>query len=1273
MDRRDLISAQVIELRFNPLEHRDEHGKWTGSGARKILTPGQIKGAGFKAMLPPAAPPVGSRGNRVLDRHIDSQIQHWQEEGLGARVIRKRLADRAKKPDQLGNRLREKGFGSLPPVRPAALKTGDNVTWNGMDARIAAVGQPAVPEGQVHIRVGNAGYNVPAGELHRKGSGPPPLNTKEIAAKEAGRFAASLKAQGHGPETIRQKMRERAGIMDTLGGQLRRIGIGPPKAVPVPRPAEPGTGRWEFIRSGVQKVTRPQVGDKARLKLGAAGNQVGTVVAVAGLVAAVDSGDDDMRYMVDWRNGEVRNKIPLSQAGPALPAFAPPPSPPGVYVAPGTKQLEFPGMPKNDLGSNNPEVRRLAKLASTPEYERARARGHAPHQGNQGTVSILTMPDGTKVLQKVQYSDTRNDAEELSSYVSQVVGAGAPAVARHPDFPATTLVEDFVPGVMADEYVEKESSAALREAKKENAGQWTAEAAASDARDEAEQELYNTTEGYKIGLLDYLISNSDRHNQNWMVTPDGKPVPIDMGYAQFDGQDYESPFTEASGLTDYDPDYGERLDSQEWEELYSGLSAIQPEFQRLGRSGWYSNMMGQLAALNEIEAAKHGLRPGLKNFASVSLQVLDLGFTGWLHEERDIRGRWTHGATVPSEHGQERHGYQGKFMGYDPLKPSMEPADGRKPLSQPGRPDGLGTPGDPIDVKGDMSRAVQLMADSKHVRLNSTDEIKPLLDEVDRHATVLGYSRAHEPKWDLGNISVKGTRLFNEQTRGIPRQDMPQLSGPALPGTEAALLAGGANRFIELDPEFRAQLKRDGIDVRNERVPAGNLRATQTQLTAATVAGITKAAEEGNPKVRHMLKEPIWVTRDNYVIDGHHRWASDEALAFSGHGPHEIEVQRINLPVHLAIPYANQFAQRMGIESQSIGNAKLVNSANEPLSLQVLEFRFDPLELRDRRGRWARSRTEQMSFHKLLRAAATPLVGAPIPNEEELNKAVVAETDKVSHIIPELLHGSHEEWNGKASIFPQHSKDHILAEMEWNGTLNIADNVAAAIKDTYDNPDGPVKYPDAFEVLAHEMIHGVVPEGSAKRNEKAYQVWSLSQIEEGFTELGATQHAAEFFDRMGIGDREARTYPGHTTRQMAETINNPAEIRNGNAWGHYPQQTKDAQDWVEQVAQQEKLDLDSAEGKARILELSDEINRQGADGKVPVMSRQLAEAMLADEPKMKNDQQFLDQMTATIMEAILKQWNTDNPAGAAKQAFGAATTLAHQQVTEKQREMAEAA
>jgi hypothetical protein len=740
---------------------------------------------------------------------------------------------------------------------------------------------------------------------------------------------------------------------------------------------------------------------------------------------------------------------------------------------------------------------------------------------------------------------------------------------------------------------------------------------------------------------------------------------------------------------------------------------------------------------------------------------IELGWsTAWMHEARNTHGEWTHGSSLPSApRSAERHGYKGRFEGYDPLVPSMEAADRRKPLDQPGRPDGQGTPDDPIDVRGDMSRAVSLMADGNHVRLNSPAEIGPLLDEVNRQAAAQGYSRDHEPTWDLGNISVKGTRLFNEQTIGIPRQDMPQLNGPAQPGTEAALLAGGANKFIELDSEFRDALRRDGVDVKNERVPAGNLRATQTQLTAATVAGIAGAAAGGNVKVRHMLKEPIWVSSDNYVIDGHHRWAADEALAFSGHGPKDIEVQRIALPIRLAVPYANAFAQRMGIGGRALGNAKLVEGANT-IGEQILDLAgwHDAWrhELRGPDGRWMSggSRTEQMHLGKILRAAATPFVGAAPHGEEypgqfsdqiikywknednpaakqELNlagaewgsstsedhnfpatalhlrnaarltsdgnkaarynelaanietggqttaalrDAVNAEAVPASRIVPGLLESHNEIWNGKTKIYPVTEKPKVLAELDWDGTLSVQDQVANALKDARDHPDQPVRFPDAFEVIEHEMVHGVIQPGTERENERAYQDYATAQIEEGFTELGSIHHAPDFMDQMGIGSLQSGTWAGHTVREMAESMQDPAEIANGNSWGHYGQQTKDAQDWVQQVAMEEGWGGDlrpGTPGHQRVVALTDQINRFGASGKIETMATQMAYATVKDE-RLRSNQEFMAGLLENIENAIRSEWAKGEP-DAAKEAFLQAKAGVQRQAVQAMREMQEQA
>lgn len=688
----------------------------------------------------------------------------------------------------------------------------------------------------------------------------------------------------------------------------------------------------------------------------------------------------------------------------------------------------------------------------------------------------------------------------------------------------------------------------------------------------------------------------------------------------------------------------------------------------------------------EAKAEGYPVNYGTTALSTLTGQLIDLGWRdSWLHEERDTRGKWTHGGGgLASEPGRlEQHGYRGRFEGYDPLRPSMAPADQRKPLDQPGRPDGAGTPDDPIDVQGDMGKAVQLMADGKHVRLNSPSEIKPLLDEVDRRATAQGYSRGNEPAWDLGNISVKGTRLFNEQTLGIPRQDMPQLSGPAEPGTEAALLAGGANRFIELDPEFRAQLKRDGIDVKNERVPAGNLRATQTQLTAATVAGITKAAESGNAKVRHMLSEPIWVTSDNYVLDGHHRWASDEALAFSGQGPRDIEVQRIGLPARLAVPYTLAFTQQTGIGSQGIGNAKLVESANT-LTAQLIElghwegWRTEP---RDRHGRWTRLPGQELLGGAFVLPGSHPRTGSPVPAQ------VRDMTARSANIVPGLFGGgSHEDWNGKVEILGKNADPHELAELDWDGTMRLQDTVSAAIQDTETHPDQVVKFPDAYETVLHEMIHGVIPSGyDRKADARSYQDYAHAQIEEGFTELGAVQHAPDYFAKMGLSDRKTGVEKSgfvewgpdgkpigntYTVGEYATELTDPSHVAEGDAWGHYGQQTKDAQDWVQQIAKEEGYpDLRPGHpGYTRVVQLADEVNREGTARKIQVMARQMAEATVRD-PRLKGNQDFMASLTGSIEKNIQDAWSRGEPE-AAKTAFRDARRNVQVRMVQAQREMA---
>ena len=91
-----------------------------------------------------------------------------------------------------------------------------------------------------------------------------------------------------------------------------------------------------------------------------------------------------------------------------------------------------------------------------------------------------------------------------------------------------------------------------------------------------------------------------------------------------------------------------------------------------------------------------------------------------------------------------------------------------------------------------------------------------------------------------------------------------------------------------------------------------------------------------------------------------------------------------------------------------------------------------------------------------------------------------------------------------------------------------------------------------------------------------------------------------------------------------------------------------------------------------MVELTDEVNRQGAAGKIPVMARQLAVTM-ARTSSIRNDFTAMADLTTTIETAIRQQWNTNAPEGAAKAAFASARHTAVQKVQEKEREMMERA
>ena len=171
------------------------------------------------------------------------------------------------------------------------------------------------------------------------------------------------------------------------------------------------------------------------------------------------------------------------------------------------------------------------------------------------------------------------------------------------------------------------------------------------------------------------------------------------------------------------------------------------------------------------------------------------------------------------------------------------------------------------------------------------------------------------PDINLCDITIPGTNLYCDDNKGIPREEMPQFKGKAVEGSKAAGMETDKDGEVDTEPVFREMLKQKNVKVLQTKVPADKLKATQKDLVGGKVIGMMGALEKDptNPKIT----APIYVSRDGYVIDGHHRWAAIVAYnAKHPDAPIEMKSTVIDMDIKDAIPMANKFAEDMGIAAK---------------------------------------------------------------------------------------------------------------------------------------------------------------------------------------------------------------------------------------------------------------------------------------------------------------------------------------------------------------------
>lgn len=243
------------------------------------------------------------------------------------------------------------------------------------------------------------------------------------------------------------------------------------------------------------------------------------------------------------------------------------------------------------------------------------------------------------------------------------------------------------------------------------------------------------------------------------------------------------------------------------------------------------------------------------------------------------------------------------------------------------------------------------------------DEIEKILETTDGVVSTAQFKRF---VFDLCQVTAVKASPFCLGNKGVPRYAMPQAAGMPLEDEQGRRLDTPAGRkFDRQVAELRSKvdtLRKDGapqaeidkaqakldkfvkekeIDAADEfveflrkrgyiveldeqgkpkatRVPTSQLRPTQGEMKGEQVAGMLDSYLKGT---YDPSKKPIFITSDNFVIDGHHRYgavAAADGLDGVLDNNHLMNVTVINGTLSEILPLANLFAREFGIAPKKV-------------------------------------------------------------------------------------------------------------------------------------------------------------------------------------------------------------------------------------------------------------------------------------------------------------------------------------------------------------------
>jgi SPP1 gp7 family putative phage head morphogenesis protein len=233
----------------------------------------------------------------------------------------------------------------------------------------------------------------------------------------------------------------------------------------------------------------------------------------------------------------------------------------------------------------------------------------------------------------------------------------------------------------------------------------------------------------------------------------------------------------------------------------------------------------------------------------------------------------------------------------------------------------------------DVNEALKALAAGRHVILDQPRQVSTLLEKMREMVEDAVAKGEKAPTYNLCNVSVKGTNLFCAESKGIPRIKMPQLKGVPTKGSmidkEEELYPKDEKGKVNLAPDFVADLREHGVTVIDDKEDASYLRASQDELDGGRVARMYHQLGE------HDVTDPIVVSRDNYIVDGHHHWAARVAKELEKGKPLKIKVLRVDMGIIDLLKRANEFSEKMQMPHISVSRNVLRNVRER--GLKILE------------------------------------------------------------------------------------------------------------------------------------------------------------------------------------------------------------------------------------------------------------------------------------------------------------------------------------------------